>query len=162
MQAAGLANLLEFLAQAAHTLADHSAVGFDLRLARTAEKTEATALAFEVSPATYEPALLIVQMRQLYLQAPFGGRSTLPEYFENQSGSIDDLARKLVFEITLLDRGKGPVHHHQFGFVLFASNGDVVDLPGPEQQIGSHLPYRQHEAFRDRNTDGKRKAFSLG
>ena len=63
---------------------DHAAIGFELRLARPAEKTEAAALALEMGPRAHQPALLIIQMRVLDLQRAFSGARAPAEDFKNQ------------------------------------------------------------------------------
>ena len=57
---AGLADLLQLTPQSGHALADHTPVRFDLSFARSAQKSEAAALAFQVRPTAHKPALLIV------------------------------------------------------------------------------------------------------
>ena len=161
MESARLADLFQFLAQPPHPLADHPSVGLDLRLARTAQKAEATALPFEVGPAAHEPTLLVVEMRQLDLQPAFGGGCALAEDFEDQAGPVDDLAGELVLEIALLDRGERAVDDDQLGLVLLAGDPDVFHLPCPEQQVGAHFADRQDEAFGDDDPDRQGQALRL-
>src|SRR3546814_2554278 len=86
MQPARALDLIEFAPQPRHAIADQPAVGFDLRFAGAAEKAEAAALAFEVGPTPHQPPGLIIEMRQLDLEPPFGGRRALAEDYEDQPG----------------------------------------------------------------------------
>src|SRR5262249_414405 len=55
MQTSGPPNLMQILFQPNQPFVDQPAVGFDLRLARSAEKAETTTLAFEMGPGTNKP-----------------------------------------------------------------------------------------------------------
>ena len=153
MQAAGLAHLLEFLAQPPHPLPDHPAVGLDLGFTRTAEEAEPAALPFEVGPAAHEPALLVIEMGEFDLKTALGSGRAFAEDLEDQSGAVDDLARQLVFQIALLDRRERAVDHDQFDLVLFAGDADVIDLTGAEQQVRAHFANGQHKALGDDHAD---------
>ena len=67
MELAGAFDLIEIAFDAGDTVFDHPSVGFELRLARSAEKAEATALALKVSRGANQPALLIIEMGELDL-----------------------------------------------------------------------------------------------
>ena len=68
-----------------------AAVGLDLRFAGAAEKAEAAALAFEMGPGPHQPALLIVEMGELDLQAPFPRPRARAEDLEDQAGAVEHL-----------------------------------------------------------------------
>ena len=162
MEGARFANLFKFTAQPAHPLANHPAVSLNLRLTRPAKKAKAAALAFKVSPAAHQAALLVIEMGKLNLQATFRRGGTLPENLEDQAGAVDHLAFQLVFKVALLDRGESAVHNHQIGFVLFAPNRDILHLPGTEQGVGLHFSHRQDRRISNHHTDRKRQPFCLG
>ena len=101
-----------------HAVADQPPVGLDLGFAGAAEEAEAAALALEVGPAAHQPPGLIVEMGELDLQPPFGGRRALAEDLEDQAGAVDHLGLGLVLEVLLLDRGQRGVDDQQLGLVL--------------------------------------------
>ena len=89
------------------------AVGLDLGFAGAAEEAEAAALPLEVGPAAHQPPRLIIEMGELDLQAPFGGRRPLAENLEDQPGAVDHLGAGLVLEVLLLDRGQRRIDDQQ-------------------------------------------------
>ena len=161
MERARTANLVEFAPQSRHAVANHPPVGLDLRLARAAEEAEAAALAFEVGPAAHQAALLVVEVRQLDLQAPFGGRCALAEYLEDQPGAVDHLALELLFQIALLDSAQRAVDNHQLGVFHLAIGADALDLAFAEQRRRAHLAQRQHEGVGDDEADRQGKPLRL-
>ena len=104
MQRAGAADLLQLLADVVDALADDAAVGLDLGLAGAAEKAEAAALPLEMGPGPDQPALLIDEMGELDLQAPFPRPRPLAEDFEDEPGAVEHLGVPRRFEIALLHR----------------------------------------------------------
>src|SRR3546814_18731356 len=91
MQPARALDLIEFAPQPRHAIADQPAVGFALRFAGAAEKAAAAALAFEVGPTPHQPPGLLIEMRQLDLAPPFGGRRGLAADFADPPGSVANL-----------------------------------------------------------------------
>ena len=120
MQTTGLAHLFELAPQPGHALPDHAAVGLNLGFSWAAQEAEAAALAFQVGPAAHEPALLVIEMGKLNLQAPFGGCCAFAEDFQDQTGAVDHLAFQTVFQIALLDRSERTIDDDELAFVLFA------------------------------------------
>lgn len=158
MEAACAPNLIELLAQAPHPGTDHSPVGLDLRFARTAKKTESTALPFQVSPTADKATLLIIEMSEFHLQTAFRRCRALAKNFKNQAGAIDNLALQPLFEIALLNGGQRTIDNNQFGFILEAGRFDPFDLTFTEQGAGPDFAHRNDKAFRDFDTDRQRKA----
>src|SRR5690606_17956690 len=115
-------------------------------------------LTLEVRPAAHQTALLVVEVRQLDLQPPFGRGSSLSEYLEDQPGAVDHLALELFFEIALLDRRQRTIDHDQLGFFEFAGGGDALDLPLAEQGRGTDLAYGHDLGMGDDEADRQRQA----
>ena len=113
MQRAGTAHLLKLLADALDPLADDAPVGLDLGFAGAAEKAEATALTLEVSPGAHEPALLIDEMGELDLQAPFPRPRPRAEDLENESGAVEHFDSPFGFEIALLHWCQRMIDDHE-------------------------------------------------
>ena len=147
MQAAGAADRIELLAQPGHPVTDQAPVSLDLGFARPAEKTKAAALTFKVGPAANQPPGLIVQMRELNLQASFCGRRAFAEYLKDQPGPVDHFALELFLKIALLDRGERAIDNHQLGIILIAGNVDVLDLAFAKQRSGPRLADRDRDGI---------------
>ena len=104
VQRAGALDVVELAAQPGDALADQPAVDFELAFARSAEKAETAALAFEMGPGPHQPRALVRQCRQLDLQPAFMGAGARAEDLEDQAGAVDDLGLPAPFEIALLHR----------------------------------------------------------
>ena len=133
MEPAGALDLVEFAANSRHAVADQPPVGLDLGFAGAAEEAEAAALAFKVGPAAHQPPRLIIEMRQLDLQAPFRGRRALAENLEDQPGAVDHLGLGALFQRLLLDRGQPGIDDQQARLILAGDFGDFLDLALAEQ-----------------------------
>jgi hypothetical protein len=162
VQCAGLAHLFKFTPQATHALADHSAVGLDLRLTRTAEKAKTTALPLKVSPRAHEAALLVVEVRKFDLQTPFRSGGAFAENLEYQPGAVYHLALELVLQITLLDWCQRAVDDDELALILFTPQADILDLTRTEEGIRLHLSHRQYRRMLNDHADGKRKPLGFG
>ncbi len=110
-------DVFQFPLEPGDTGGDETAVGFDLGFAGTAHETGAAALAFQVSPASDQPASLVVQRRQFDLQAALPSSGAFAEDFQNQPGAVDDLTLPGLFQVSLLHRGQRRIDD---------SNGDGV------------------------------------
>lgn len=104
---------------------------------------------------------LVIKMRQFDLQPALGRRGALPKNLEDQAGPIDDLALQPIFQVALLDRGKGTIDDDQLGLLHLAVCRDVLDLPFPEQGSGTGIADRHDDRIDNDQTDGKGKAFSF-
>ena len=134
---------------------DQAAVGLDLRLAGTAEKAEAAALAFEMGPRPHQTAALIGQMRELDLQRAFAGARAPSENLENETGAVEHLGVPGLFEIALLHRRQRAVHHHETRRRGF-SPGRRISSTLPLPMIGRrpNLAERHQARFDDVEIDG--------
>ena len=117
MQRAGAPHLLELLADDVDALADDAAVGLDLGLAGAAEKAEAAALPLKMRPGPDQPALLIDEMGELDLQAPFPRPRPLPEDLEDQTGAVEHLGVPRGFEIALLHGRERMIDDDELGLL---------------------------------------------
>jgi hypothetical protein len=156
VEPARLLDLLELAAKLAHAGTDHAPVGLDLRLARTAEESEAAALALKVRPAAHQPALLVIEMGELDLQPAFGRCGAFAEDLQDQPGALE-----LFLQVALLDRRQRAVDDHQFGLLLLALGGDPLDLAFAEQRAGPDGANGQDEGFRDVDADGQGEPLRL-
>ena len=161
MEAARTADLVKFPTQFRHTIADHAAIGLDLRLARTAKEAETAALALEMGPGAHEAPGLVIEMRQFDLKTPLGRRRAFTEDLEDQAGPVDDLALELFLQIALLDRGQRAVDDDQFGLGLRAGNRDVADLAFTEQRRRARLADRDDEGVDHLDPDRQGEALAL-
>ena len=133
MQGAGLADMLQLLADDVDALAEQPPVGLDLGLAGTAEKAEAAALPLEMGPGADQPALLIDEMGELDLQAPFPRPRALAENFEDQPGAVEHLDVPRRLEIALLHRRQRMIDDDEPGILGAHQPRQLLDLAGAEQ-----------------------------
>src|SRR5690606_24667640 len=105
--------------------------------------------------------LLIIEVRELDLQAAFRGGRALAENFEDQAGAIDYLALELFLEVALLDRRQRAVDDDQFGRVLLAGSRYALDLAMPEQRRRANLADRDHQRLGHHQPDRQRQAARL-
>ena len=153
MQTARPPNLIEIAPDLGHTIADQPAVGLNLRFARTAQKPETAALAFQVGPTAHQSPGLIIEMGEFDLHPPLGGRGTLAKDFEDQPGAVDHLALELFLKVALLHRGQRAVDDDQFGLMQFARGGDILDLAFAKQRRRSRIADRHGIGVGDHDPD---------
>src|SRR5262245_57029724 len=161
MELAGALDLVELRFDAGDALLDHAPIRFDLRLARTAEKAEAAALALEMRPGTHQPAFLVGEMRQLDLQRALAGAGAAAENLQYQPGAVQYFRAPGLLEIALLHRRERAVHHHDPGFLSFDEASELLDLAlaneGSRTDVGE-----RHDAGRcDAEVDGACEAHRL-
>ncbi len=125
--------MLQLLADDVDALAEKSPVGFDLRLARAAEKAEAAALTLKVSPRADQSALLIDEMGEFDLQAPFPRPCALAENFQDQPGAVENLQVPRRLEIALLHRGERMIDNDQARILGAHQPRQLFDFSATEQ-----------------------------
>src|SRR5687768_5108860 len=138
--------MLKLLADLVDAVADDAPVGFDLGFAGAAEKAEAAALALEMRPGPDQPALLIDEMGELDLQAPFPRPRARAEDFENEPGAVQHLDLPGGLEITLLHRGQRVIDDDEARFLGADQAFELLDLAGAEQGRGARFRHRDHAA----------------
>lgn len=157
MQPARALDLFELATQLGHAVADHPAVGLDLRFAGATEKAEAAALALEMGPAAHQPSCLIIEMRQLDLQSSFGCRGALAENFEDEAGAVDHLDLEPLFQIALLDGREAAIDDQQFGLLILQAVRDDLDLSPAEQRGGPRRADPERMCGADLDSDSERQ-----
>src|SRR5262245_1834656 len=145
METARAAHLLQLLADAVDAFADDAAIGLDLGLARATEKAEAAALAFEMRPRPNQPALLVDEVSELDLQAPFPRPRSPAEDLENESGAIQHLRSPCRFEIALLHRGQRMIDDDEPGLFGAHQPSKLLDFAGAEQRRGTRR-FKWHQS----------------
>ena len=161
MELARLLHALELALDLGDAFLDHAPVGFDLRLARSAEEAEAAALTFEMRPGAHQPALLIGQVRMLDLQRAFARASAASEDFQNQPGAIEHLRAPGFFKIALLHRRERAVHHDDADVLAFHEPGELLDLAFAEIGRGPDFAERRNARLDDVEIDRARKTDRL-
>ena len=133
MQAAGAADLLEFLFQPHDAIADQPPVGLDLGFAGAAEEAEAAALTLKMGPGADQAGALIIEMGEFDLQDAFAGAGAGAENVQDQAGAVDDLAAPGLFQVALLHRGKLGVDNDDADLVFLEQGFLHRDLALAEQ-----------------------------
>ncbi len=143
MQPARPPHLLQILLQPHQPLIDQPPVGLDLRLARPAQKTEATALPLKVGRRPHQTRPLIRQMRQFDLQDAFPGRRPLPENIEDQRRPVDYLAAPLALQVALLHRRQRGIDDDDVDTLVLDDRVEVLHVPATQKRRRLALAQRQ-------------------
>ena len=162
MQLAGAFDFVEFGLDALDAILDHAPVGFQLRLAGTAEKAETAALALKMGPGAHQPAFLIIEMGVLDLQRAFAGARAPAEDFQNQSGAVDDLGVPGLFQIALLHRRNRAIHYDDGRGEAFHQSGNFIDFAGADISRRPDLVERDEPLLHDIEVDGAREPGGFG
>lgn len=111
-----------------------------------------------MSPASDQPARLIVEVRQFNLQPPFRSCRPFAEDLEDEAGAVDDLALGLFLQRLLLDRAQGRIDDEQFRFMAFGQFCNLFDLAFAEQACRADLAKLEALAADDVDPDRPGKA----
>ena len=128
-------------------LLDQPPVGLDLRLAGAAEEAEAAALAFQVGPRPHQPALLVLEMRQLHLQPALAGGRTLAEDLQDQPGAVQHLAVPRLLQVALLDGADRMIDDGEPRLLGRDQQADLVHLARAQQRRRTR-PRQRHDLGR--------------
>ena len=161
MERAGALDLLELFADDVDPFAQEPSVGLDLRLAGATEKAEAAALPFKVGPRAHEAALLVDEMGELDLQAPFPGSRPLAEDLENEPGAVEHLDVPGGLEIALLHGRERVIDDHELCILGTDQAGKLFDLARAEQCRRFRLRHGHDPACPHVEIDGSGKAHRL-
>ena len=132
MQIAGADDTRQFALDPCDLFVYLPPIRFNLGFTGPPKKTAAAALSLQMGPATDEAAALIGKMGKVNLQTAFPGSRAGPKYFQNQTGTIDDLAVPRPFKITLLDRGNRKIDYRDGNFFF-----------GDDRPVGFHRAWTQ-------------------
>ena len=161
MQMTCALDAFEFQLDTCDAFADQAAVGFDLRLARPAEKAETAALTLKVGPRPHQPAALVREMRQFDLKRAFTRTGAAPENLKNETGTVENFRVPRLLEIALLDRRQRAVHHHEIGMSGFDQAGDLVDFAFTDIGCGTDRRKHHYTAVCDVEIDRLSEPYSL-
>ncbi len=136
---AGALDSFQLLFDAGDALRDDAAVGLDLGFTGATQKSKTAALPLEVGPRPHQAAALIGQVREFDLEGAFAGAGALPEYFENEAGTVEHLGVPGPLQVALLHRGERAIHHHQTGVEAFHQTGELLYLAFSDEGRGRNL-----------------------
>src|SRR5690606_32308507 len=132
VQVARAHHAFQFALDGDDALVEHAPVELDLRLARTAEESAPAALAFEMGPRPHQAALLVGEVRQLYLQPAFPRLRAPPEDLEDQPGAVEHLGVPCLFEVALLHGADGVVDDDETCLRRLDARAKLIHLAGAE------------------------------
>ena len=129
-------------------LLHNTAVDFDLGLTHAAAGAHAAPLALQVRPHARQAGEHVVVVRQFHLHLGVRGLSPLGEDFQDEAGTVDDIAAgDDLFYIPLLHAGEFVVEDDVLDLVLHAvfldffqfARADVGGLVRPVHALGEHF-----------------------
>ena len=133
LQSAGAAHVGELGLQGDDTIDQQTPVGLNLGFTRSAEETEAAALAFEVGPGADQTRALIVEPGQFDLQAAFARAGAAAKDLQDKTCAVDDLNPPGPFQVALLDGRQSVVDGDEINALFLANRRDLLDLALAEQ-----------------------------
>lgn len=132
------------LVQRLHTIAEKTAICFQLRFTGTAQ-ANAALLSFQVAPSADQTCQLMLDLRELDLQLAFGAARTQRKDIEDERGSIDHAAFEPLLEIALLNARERVIEDDEIGLRFRTPVRDLFDFTAASEQRGvGALPAAAH------------------
>jgi hypothetical protein len=136
---------LQPCAQVPDALADQSAVGLELGLARPTQ-ADAAFLALEVGPAPHQAGRKVAQLGQFDFELALVGACALGEDVEDQRGAVQHPALARFLDIAFLDRAQWAADQHEVRAVHIHRLGEFLDLSLANEipRVGAVTGRREH------------------
>ena len=115
-----------------------------------------------MGPGSHEARPLVLQMRQLDLQAALAGRRAFAKDVEDQAGAVDHLARPGTFQVALLHRRQRRIHDRDRHVVVLDGLALHRDLPLAEQRRRPAGAQRHYRGMNDHQADRGGETHRLG
>ena len=161
MERARAPHLLQVFADAHDLVLKRTPVSFDLGLAGAAQKSDTATLAFKMRPAADQAALLVGQMGQFNLEAPFPRLGSFPKNLKNEAGTIQNLDVPGLFQVALLPGGKRMVDDCNVGLFCCRNATYLFYFAGSKKCCRSRFANRHNAACADIQSDGLGKPNSF-
>jgi hypothetical protein len=128
--------MLELLAQATHTNAEHAPIELELGLARTAPNANPAPLPLQMGPALDQSSREVLKPRQLNLELAFMAARPLGEDIENQFRAIKYRAVPQAAQVALLDRRELLIEDCQGSACCSQTGTHLFGFAGAQKQSG--------------------------
>ncbi len=125
----------EFVFQQLYAFAEQPAVGFELRLTRSAQADTAF-LPFEVGPSAHKPRRQMLELCELDLQFAFMAVRALRKDIEDQAYPIDHAATQFLFEVAFLRGRQFVIEDDEPGPALCEQCRELFDFAGAGEKRG--------------------------
>src|SRR5207248_9320887 len=127
-----LPRVLDVLGDRVNARADAPAIGFELRLARSA-RADATAEPGQRGTRAGQPRQQVLQLRELHLELAFARPRAAREDVEDQLRAVDDLPVDVLLDVAQLRRRQLVVEDDDVDVALVAGGGKHFDFAAAEE-----------------------------